>query len=294
MKKYFIGLVFLALLSPSLALGYYNLGQPNGFVNDYAGIISPTAKQELENTLATFQKDTTNEIAVVTIKSLQGDTIENFAVKLFEDWKIGKQDKDNGILILIAEQDRKMRIEVGYGLEGSLTDAQSYWIIKNLMTPAFKNGDYSGGISSAVDKIILAVRGESDIPSQSTGDEQDTKLDLESLFEFAIYIVFFVFVWLASILARSKSFWLGGVIGAVIGIVLIFVFSWIVGLISIIILTPLGLVFDYIVSKNYQKRKAAGKKPSWWAGGGFGGRSGGGFGGFGGGSSGGGGASGSW
>jgi uncharacterized protein len=114
--------------------------------------------------------------------------------------------------------------------------------------------------------------------------------------EFIFYIVIFGFMWLASVLARSKTWWAGGVIGAVVGIVLIFIFSWLVGLISILILTPLGLLFDYVVSKKYKAGKVSGVMP-WWIGGGRGGSGGGfggGFGGFGGGGSGGGGSSGSW
>ena len=100
-------------------------------------MISAEQKQTLETKLSQFEKDTSNELSVVTIEDLKGDTIENFAVKLFEDWGIGKKDKDNGVLLLIAKNDRQMKIEVGYGLEGALTDAQSFWIIQNVMRPAF-------------------------------------------------------------------------------------------------------------------------------------------------------------
>src|SRR3989344_3919031 len=100
-----------------------------------------------------FEASTTNEIAVVTINSLGGDTIENYAVKLFEDWKIGKERDDNGILLLIAKNDRKVRIEVGYGLEGAVPDAISNQIIQKEIVPHFKNNDFAGGIFDGVDSL---------------------------------------------------------------------------------------------------------------------------------------------
>ena len=160
------GIFFFAL--PVFA--YSSPNSPEGFINDFANMIGATAKQALEQKLVQFEKDTSNEISIVTINSLAGDTIENFAVKLFEEWKIGKDSKDNGILLLISKEDKKMKIEIGYGLEGALTDTQSYWIIQNIMRPAFQTGDYDGGISSAVDKIIAATKGEyvpSEQPSSS-------------------------------------------------------------------------------------------------------------------------------
>jgi len=272
------------------AKAYYSPGSPAGFVNDYAQMMSEAARQNLEQKLVQFEKDTSNEISIVTIESLEGDTIENFAEKLFKEWGIGKEDKDNGVLILVAKNDRQMRIEVGYGLEGALTDAQSYWIIQNVMRPAFQNNDYDGGITGATDNVIAATKGEY-VPSEEPGSKINSKT-----IEIIAFFIFLGFVWLASILGRSKSWWMGGVIGVTAGIVLAFIFSWVIGAISILILGPLGLLFDYLVSKNYNKIKKGGGNFPWWMGGaGFGGgHRGGGFGGFGGGSSGGGGGSGSW
>lgn len=276
-------------------MAYYNPGQPSGFINDYTGTFSAEQKQALENKIAQFNKDTSNEIAVVLIPSLKEDTIENFAVKLFEDWQIGKKGKDNGVLVLVAKDDRQMRIEVGYGLEGALTDAQSNWIINQVMQPAFRADDFYGGLDKAVDQIMAATKGEY-VPSdsQSSGPKKSS-FDPEFIF----YIVIFGFMWLASILGRSKSWWAGGIIGAVIGLIIGIIKGFLFfGIISIGLLIPLGLLFDFVVSKKYQAGKAGGHIP-WWIGGGrggFGGSGGGsgGFGGFGGGFSGGGGSSGRW
>ncbi|MDD4901474.1 MAG: TPM domain-containing protein [Patescibacteria group bacterium] len=290
MKKAIISLLLFFALP---AFAYYNPGQPSGFVNDYTGTLAAEQKQALENKLSQFEKETSNEIAVVMIKSLQDDTIENFAVKLFEDWKIGKQGKDNGVLVLVAKEDKEMRIEVGYGLEGALTDAQAGWIVNQLMKPAFKNNDFFGGLDAAVEKIMAATKGEY-VPSQSASASSGGNFNI---FDFG-WLGVFLFVWLASILGRSKSWWAGGVIGGIIGVVIGIIKGFLFfGIISIAILAPLGLLFDFIVSKKYQAGKASGHIP-WWIGGGRGGHGGfggsSGFGGFGGGFSGGGGASGRW
>lgn len=280
-----ITILFFAL--PVMA--YYNPGNPAGFVNDYADIIMDSDEQALENKLVNFEKESSNEISVVTILSLEGDIIENFASGLFEEWKIGKENNDNGILILVAKDDHKMRIEVGYGLEGALTDAQSWWIIDDIMKPAFREENYYKGIDTAVDNIIAATHGE--YLSEKSVNENSVD------WEFFIFFAIFIFMWLASILGRSKSWWAGGVLGAISGIIIGIIKGFIYfGIISIAFLIPFGLLFDYFISKSYKKHKALGTIP-WWIGGGRGGRSGfggGGFSGFGGGSSGGGGASGSW
>jgi len=290
MKKIIIAILFLLALPVN---AYYNPGAPTGFVNDYANIIDDAQQQEIENKLVQFEQDTSNEISVVTIQNLGGDYIENFAEKLFVEWGIGKQEKDNGVLVLVALEDRKMRIEVGYGLEGALTDAQSNWIINNEMKPAFKEDRYGDGINEAVDKIISATKGE-----YVASDDGSTNGSGGWDWEFIFWIVIFGFLWLAAILGRSKSWWAGGVIGGAAGIIigLIKGFLWL-GLGAIAILIPFGLLFDFIVSKKYHAAKSAGQVVPWWIGGGKGGGSrfgGGGFGGFGGGMSGGGGSSGSW
>jgi uncharacterized protein len=296
MKKFFLAIFCLAVL-PWPVLAYYDLGKPQGFVNDYALMLSDSTRQQLELELVNFEKSTANEIAVATIDSLRGDTIENFAVKLFENWQIGKKDNDNGVLLLIAKEERKIRIEVGYGLEGALTDLESYSIINNIISPAFKNGDYDAGIWQGVSGIMDAIKGEIPASNTTSDTNQNFKFSLD-LISFIFIFISPLFTWLASVLARSKSWWLGGAIGGLLGLGLIFIIGWHWGLIILVILTLLGLLFDYLVSKNYRTQKALGKKPSWWAGGGGfssgGGFGGGGFGGFGGGSSGGGGASGGW
>ncbi len=276
---------------PLLVAAYISPGKPTGYVNDFAGMLQSDEKQALESKLQDFTVRTGNEIAIVTVPSLGGATVENFATKLFEEWQIGKKDQDNGVLVLIARDDRKIRIEVGYGLEPVLTDAQSHWIIQNQLTPAFREQKYYAGLNSALDIIFEAVSGSSTIPASPPA--------VNIGFDW-ILIIFFAFVWLAAILGRSKSWWLGGILGGIGGLIFgVMRASLMLGFISAAILIPLGLLFDFVVSRAYNKHKISGTIPPWWAGGGWGGGSGGsggggGFGGFGGGGSGGGGASGGW
>lgn len=264
--------------------------RPAGFVNDFAKIISPDVASSLEQKLADFSARTTIEISVVTVPELAGETIESYAEKIFSDWGIGDEEKDNGVLFLIAPTERELRIEVGYGLEGVLTDAQSFGIISKIVIPEFAKGDMSTGIVKGVDAIINVVRNESDY-SYPTNEEFNWRTIIN--WERVPIVSLMILLWLVSVLGRSKSWWLGGVVGGLIGFILSLIFGFLfIGLISIIGLTLLGLIFDFIVSKAYHKSVRDNGHPPWWIGGG--GHGGGGFGGFGGGMSGGGGASGRW
>jgi uncharacterized protein len=130
-----------------------------GRVVDGAGLIDPATEAALTATLAAFEAKSSDQIVVATLESLGGEPIENFANRQFRAWGLGQAGENNGILLVVARDDRKMRIEVGYGLEGTLTDLHSRLIIENTMVPAFRAGDFSGGISRAVDDIILVLEG---------------------------------------------------------------------------------------------------------------------------------------
>lgn len=284
-------LILASLFMPMTLLAYVSPGQPSGFVNDFAGILNSEEKISLETKLMQFEKDSGNEISVAIIKSLEDDTIEDYAVNLFSDWGIGKKDNDNGILLLIAMDERKMRIEVGYGLEGALTDIQSASIIADTIRPAFQRGDYYLGIDMAVDNMISATKGEYTVASGGGVNS----INSDQVLNILTYALF-ALVWLASILARSKSWWAGGVVGGVLGIIAGVVFGFFyVGFTALALLVPFGLFLDFMVSRAYQRGAETGHYP-WWIGGGphGGGGLGGGFRGFGGGGSGGGGSSGDW
>jgi uncharacterized protein len=131
-----------------------------GRVVDNAEILKPDTRKRLGDTLRQHEQKTTNQIAVLTVPSLQGDSVEEYAVRVFEQWKLGQKGKDNGVLVLVAPQDRRMRIEVGYGLEGVLPDAAAARIVRNVMTPRFKQGDYDGGTAQGVDAIVAHLEGK--------------------------------------------------------------------------------------------------------------------------------------
>lgn len=296
MKKLFflLGLLvlFLLFVVPTFAQTF---PKPVGYVNDFANLYSDSFKNRLEQELRAFDASKSAEIAVVTVQDLQGTTIDDYAVRLFENWKIGKKGQDNGVLVLIAKSEREVRIEVGYGLEPVITDARAGRIIRDRMTPAFKAGDYEEGTQRAVSDLEKYISGE---PVAETAPPSVPDLSwLGEVFPF----LFFGLIYLGSFLARSKEYYAGGIIGGVIGLVIgIFVGGVVLLLVLVVIFGLIGLGLDYILSRNYQALRTQNKRTDWWGsrggfyGGGRGFGGGGGFGGFGGGSSGGGGASGRW
>lgn len=153
-------LPFFVLLCVPFFAQAQSYPQPRGFVNDYANIIEDSTERRLESQLADLEKKTTKEISVLTVESLEGVTVEEYAVEVFERWGVGKEGEDNGVLFLVARDDRKMRIEVGYGLEGDLTDAQSKRILDQDVKPFLSNDQFSEGIDAGVQKIAGVVAGD--------------------------------------------------------------------------------------------------------------------------------------
>ena len=131
-----------------------------GRVNDQADLLDEAFEQQLEEHLRILEEETGAQVAVLTVPSLEGDPIEDFSMRVVETWKLGREGVDDGVLVLIARDDRRMRIEVGNGLEPVLTDAQSGRIIDHLMAPRFRQGDFNGGVEAAVAAVSTAVRGE--------------------------------------------------------------------------------------------------------------------------------------
>ena len=153
-----LALIALAFLLTTSAFAA-DLPKLTGRIVDTAGMIDPTTEAALVQKLAAFEKKSSDQIVVATVDSLDGEAIEPYTNRLFRAWGLGQGGENNGILLLVAKSDRKMRIEVGYGLEGTLTDLHSKLIIENTMVPAFRAGDFSGGISRAVDDIVTVLEG---------------------------------------------------------------------------------------------------------------------------------------
>lgn len=148
-----------------------------GRVTDNAQILQESTLLSLTESLKEHEIKTSNQIVVLTIPSLEGESIEDYANKVFNEWKLGQKGKDNGILFVIVPDEKKMRIEVGYGLEGTLTDLQAGRIIRNIMAPRFRVGDFDGGITEGVNTVIGILEG-GDI--EAMGIAEETAVDSES------------------------------------------------------------------------------------------------------------------
>ena len=256
-----------------------------GRVTDNAGILSAHARKALSENLKAHEARTGNQIAVLTIPTLHGEAIEEYAVRVFEEWKLGQKGKDNGVLLLVSKADRKIRIEVGRGLEGVLTDLLAGRIVDQVISPRFKAGQLDEGFAAGVSAIISAARGEfkgTGRPGRGTRTSGQS-----SLFN---YLIFFAI--LVGFLGRlSKP------AGALTGAALLPLFASLgvsspLGWLILLLLIPGGALLGLLLPILFANAGRGGGM--YLGGGGFGSGGGGGFGGFGGGGFGGGGASGGW
>lgn len=256
------------------------LPSPSGFINDFAGILTAQEKQNLLSVSEKLKQETGAELAIAIVKTTSPLDTKLYAVKLFEKWGIGEKGKDNGVLVLLAMEEKRIEIEVGYGLEGILPDGLVGEILDNYAVPYFKKGEFSNGLyqtSTAIAKVI-ATKGEF-TPYQDisgTGFTPVKKEEPQTSVEFSPALIFVIIgVIILGILLRKGGSIVLGIFGAVVGYNNGALIGAIIGAI-------LGLFFGWI-GLFYGGR---------FGGGGFG--RGGGFGGFGGGRSGGGGAGRGW
>ncbi len=183
----------------------------HGRVNDLAGILSPTDTSDLNQKLAAIETETTNQIAILIIPSLNGDSIEEFGIRVARIWALGQKTRNNGVLILMSVQDRAVRIEVGYGLEGALTDAQSSYIIRNIMVPAFRQQQYAEGLSRAVDAIAAAIAGEFKAEPKTSDTEPKRYWDTVIFLSILLLIFFSIVLFLLGPPSRGEpTYWSGG------------------------------------------------------------------------------------
>jgi uncharacterized protein len=140
---------------------------PAHYFNDYAGVVPAEAAARLETKLRTFDEQGSNQIVVAVFPELPSPSLEDFTIRTAQSWRVGRKKLDNGVVLFVFVKDRKIRLEVGYGLEGALPDATAKQIISQLMVPRFREGDYAGGIDAAVDAIIAATRGEYRAPPRA-------------------------------------------------------------------------------------------------------------------------------
>ena len=276
----------LLAAGPAIALEVPPL---KGRVNDYAAMLSPATVSQLENSLALFEQQQSTQLAVLTVASLAGDSLEDFSLRVAETWKIGQKGLDNGAVLVIARDDRKLRIEVGYGLEGRLTDLAAGRIIRDVITPQFRNGRFDQGVIDGVTAMMATVTGEFSA-EQIAAHQPDTGGTGPG--DLLVPLLFGLFV-ISRLLGRNK--WataaVGGVAAPALGY-LVLGARWLL----LTAMIPIGFIAGFIVA-GIAGAMTSGRSGGPWIGSGGGFSGGGGFGGGfsgGGGGFGGGGASGGW
>ena len=191
-KRFFAGLALAALVisSPLFAA---NVPALKGRVNDYAKIIRDSDEREIEEYLAGVEQASGIQLAVLTMPSLDGDDIASFAIKVADKWQLGDKEKDNGAILIVAYAEHDLRIEVGDGLEGSLTDAKCGLILRNVVVPEFKNGNYSAGIKKGVMNMGAIATGDESAVSRSVREGQNSSSnDLVPVFAMLVWLIFVV------------------------------------------------------------------------------------------------------
>jgi uncharacterized protein len=182
----------------------------SGRVVDEAGVLDVSTRESLRARLAAHEAKTTNQLVVATVKSLRGNTIEDYANRLFRRWQLGQRGKNNGVLLLHAPAERKIRIEVGYGLEGTLTDAITKYIIANAIAPRFKANDFSGGMTRGVDDIIKVLDGGAEEFKQRATPKQSWQIPSDAIF-MAVLALFIIASAMGSLIGPFHALlvWLG-------------------------------------------------------------------------------------
>jgi uncharacterized protein len=180
----FLPLTALAQTFPSLT----------GRVVDAANLLKPEERAALEAKLKAHEDKTTDQVVVATLRSLEGYEIEDYANRLFRHWQLGQKDKDNGALLLVAPQERKVRIEVGYGLEGALTDALSKVIISTAIAPQFQKGNFAGGIDAGVDAMLSILTGDAEEWQRRAEVREDSTTAIDPVVAFIILLILFFLI----------------------------------------------------------------------------------------------------
>lgn len=188
----FLGLILLPALLPVSAHAEAKVPKLRGRVNDYAKLLDARQQGQIESALAGFEAQTTTQVVLLTMESLEGEDIEGFSIRVAEKWKIGQKGKDNGVILVVAHKDRKVRIEVGYGLEGALTDLEASRIIRHVILPAFRDGNFFAGIAGGLDGVMKATVGEFQAPKKAGAYGRSGTRKTKSLFSSILGIAVFI------------------------------------------------------------------------------------------------------
>ncbi|MEW6026702.1 MAG: TPM domain-containing protein [Planctomycetota bacterium] len=192
MRKLILAVVLVAL--SGLWLPAREVPDAKGYVSDYAGLLTPAEAQALDQKLRAYDQQTTNQVVVLIVKSLKGETVESLGIKVMDKWKPGQKGKDNGVIFIIAKEDRKTRIEVGYGLESSLTDLECAMILERIVKPEFRAGRYYAGIESALSSIVKAIGGNLDYAPVSHNNRAPEVKQISEEGLLVIFIIIAIFV----------------------------------------------------------------------------------------------------
>jgi uncharacterized protein len=273
-------LLFLAALN---AFAFQQVPTLTARVTDLTGTLTEQQKNSLENELEAYENEKGSQIVVLLVPTTDPYPIENYSIRVAEDWKIGREGVDDGIIMVIAKEDRKIRIEVGYGLEGALPDAYSKRIIENIIIPNFRQGDFYNGIEDGLGAIMSLIQGE-DLPAITQEPSGTSAIMNESFFITILMITLIILSVLKAFIKKSKFKWVaGGITGVVVGLIF-----------GSLIFGGIGILVSLFILFSTTTTGSGGR----YYGGGFSGGGGSSFGGGGfsggGGSFGGGGASGGW
>lgn len=189
--KYFLSILFLSLGTLAIAKDLPQKPNPPQIVNDFAGMLNPSEKDALEQKLVKYNDTTSTQIAVVIERSLEGEEIFDYTIRLAKAWGIGQEGKNNGILLYFALDDRKIYIQTGYGAEGFLPDAIAKRIIENIIKPAFRENRYYDGLDRATDAIIAYGAGEYKADERSA-NRGNGSISFSTIF--MLLILFFIFI----------------------------------------------------------------------------------------------------
>jgi uncharacterized protein len=208
-------LLLLALLVVPVAAALRVPPPPDRRINDYAGALAPAERDRLEQMLAAREATSRNQVVVAIFRSLEGESLEDYSIRLAQAWRIGQKGLDNGVIFLVFLDDRKMRIEVGYGLEGNLTDAVSSSILRDVVAPRFRAGQIADGIGAGLDAIDRAIAGTYVRPPASGQGRRQGDVGWRELL--ALLFVFFLIVALVTNRMQQAALrrrgWTGGARG---------------------------------------------------------------------------------
>ena len=196
-------LLLIVWLSPVAVAQEVDFPVLTGRIVDDAQLLTSVQEKMLTDWLVRHEDETTNQVVIVTVPTLQGLEIEDYGYQLGRHWGIGKADHDNGVLLIVAPEERKVRIEVGYGLEGALTDAESRIIIDRYLLPAFRTGDYGKGIEDAVPAILLQISGE-DFAKEPSDQSGFTTLEWLVIIAMVMLLLVPVFVFIKEVLSSGE------------------------------------------------------------------------------------------